>query len=150
MICIDDLNDWTGFLRGHPDVSTPNMDELAKRGRNFSNAHCAVPVCSSSRVSVMSGLLQQRMVVTKLGHDMTNYLRLMMFQQCNGILKITDITRCLVEKCFITDSPVGSLMRLINHWTRKGSTSPKCNEQAFAVERCLGLGSIPRCRCRNG
>ena len=56
MICIDDLNDWTGFLRGHPDVSTPNMDELAKRGRNFSNAHCAVPVCSSSRVSVMSGV----------------------------------------------------------------------------------------------
>ena len=57
MICIDDLNDWTGFLGGHPDVSTPNMDELAERGRNFSNAHCAVPVCSSSRVSVMSGLL---------------------------------------------------------------------------------------------
>ncbi|MDO7681339.1 MAG: choline-sulfatase, partial [Pirellulales bacterium] len=38
MICIDDLNDWTGFLGGHPDVSTPNMDELAERGRNFSNA----------------------------------------------------------------------------------------------------------------
>ncbi len=56
MICIDDLNDWTGFLGGHPDVSTPNMDELAEQGRNFSNAHCAVPVCSSSRVSVMSGV----------------------------------------------------------------------------------------------
>ena len=56
MICIDDLNDWTGFLGGHPDVSTPNMDELAAQGRNFSNAHCAVPVCSSSRVSVMSGV----------------------------------------------------------------------------------------------
>ena len=56
MISIDDLNDWTGFLGGHPDVSTPNMDELAERGRNFSNSHCAVPVCSSSRVSVMSGV----------------------------------------------------------------------------------------------
>ena len=56
MISIDDLNDWTGFLGGHPDASTPNMDELAERGRNFSNAHCAVPVCSSSRVSVMSGV----------------------------------------------------------------------------------------------
>ena len=56
MISIDDLNDWTGFLGGHPDVSTPNMDELAAQGRNFSNAHCAVPVCSSSRVSVMSGV----------------------------------------------------------------------------------------------
>jgi choline-sulfatase len=56
MISIDDLNDWTGFLGGHPDVLTPHMDALADQGRNFTNAHCAVPVCSASRVSVMSGL----------------------------------------------------------------------------------------------
>jgi arylsulfatase A-like enzyme len=56
MICIDDLNDWVGFLGGHPDVKTPHMDLLAKQGRNFTNAHCVVPVCSPSRVSVMSGL----------------------------------------------------------------------------------------------
>ena len=56
MIAIDDLNDWTGFLDGHPDVLTPHMDALAAQGRNFTNAHCAVPVCSASRVSVMSGV----------------------------------------------------------------------------------------------
>lgn len=56
MICIDDLNDWTGFLGGHPQAITPNMDALAARGRSFANAHCAVPVCSCSRVSVMSGV----------------------------------------------------------------------------------------------
>lgn len=56
MICIDDLNDWTGFLGGHPAAQTPNMDRLAGQGRIFANAHCAVPVCSSSRISVMSGL----------------------------------------------------------------------------------------------
>ncbi len=56
MICIDDLNDWTGFLGGHPEAITPHMDALAKRGRIFANAHCAVPVCSASRVSVMSGV----------------------------------------------------------------------------------------------
>ena len=56
MICIDDLNDWVGYLGGHPDVVTPNMDALAKRGRIFSNAHCAVPVCSASRISIMSGV----------------------------------------------------------------------------------------------
>ena len=56
MICIDDLNDWTGFLGGHPEALTPHMDALAKRGRIFTNAHCAVPVCSASRVSVMSGV----------------------------------------------------------------------------------------------
>lgn len=56
MICIDDLNDWTGFLKGNPQAITPHMDSLAKRGRIFTNAHCAVPVCSASRVSVMSGV----------------------------------------------------------------------------------------------
>ena len=55
-IAIDDLNDWVGFLDGHPQVKTPHMDALAKRGRNFINAHCAVPVCSASRASVMSGV----------------------------------------------------------------------------------------------
>ncbi len=55
-IAIDDLNDWTGFLGGHPEARTPHMDALAERGCNFTNAHCPVPVCSASRVSVMSGL----------------------------------------------------------------------------------------------
>ena len=56
MICIDDLNDWVGFLGGHPQAITPHLDALARRSRVFANAHCAVPVCSSSRVSVMSGV----------------------------------------------------------------------------------------------
>ena len=28
-IAIDDMNDWTGFLGGHPQAQTPNMDRLA-------------------------------------------------------------------------------------------------------------------------
>lgn len=55
MIVLDDLNDWIGCLGGHPDAQTPHMDKLAESGRNFTNAHCVVPVCSSSRVSIMSG-----------------------------------------------------------------------------------------------
>mgnify|MGYP001796457898 CR=1 FL=1 len=31
-IAIDDLNDWVGFLGGHPQVKTPNMDALAEAG----------------------------------------------------------------------------------------------------------------------
>lgn len=56
LICVDDLNDWTGFLGGYPGAITPHMDALAARGRNFANAHCDVPVCSASRASVMSGV----------------------------------------------------------------------------------------------
>jgi len=55
-ISIDDLNDWVGFMDGHSQAKTPHMDRLAKSGRNFTNAHCSVPVCTSSRASVMSGI----------------------------------------------------------------------------------------------
>jgi len=34
-MAIDDLNDWIGCLGGHPDVKTPNLDRLAKRGVLF-------------------------------------------------------------------------------------------------------------------
>ena len=56
-IAIDDLNDWTGCMGGHPHALTPNIDELARRGTLFSNAHCQAPICGPSRASVMTGLL---------------------------------------------------------------------------------------------
>src|SRR3954454_15550332 len=54
-IVADDLNDWVGFLGGHPQVKTPNMDRLAKRGVVFANAHAAAPLCSPSRAAVFGG-----------------------------------------------------------------------------------------------
>ena len=55
-IAIDDLNDWTGFLGGHPDVKTPNLDRLAKRSMVFKNAHCPAPLCNASRAALMTGI----------------------------------------------------------------------------------------------
>lgn len=55
-IVIDDLNDWTGCLGGHPQAQTPNIDALAARGTLFANAHCQAPLCNPSRASVMTGL----------------------------------------------------------------------------------------------
>jgi arylsulfatase A-like enzyme len=55
-IAIDDLNDWVGCLGGHPQVKTPNIDALAKRGTLFSNAHCQAPLCNPSRCSILTGL----------------------------------------------------------------------------------------------
>ena len=43
MICVDDMNDWVGFLGGHPQAKTPNMNSLAAKGVNFTNAHCTAP-----------------------------------------------------------------------------------------------------------
>jgi arylsulfatase A-like enzyme len=55
LISVDDLNDWTGCLGGHPQAMTPHMDRLAQRGTLFANAHCQSPVCNPSRASLMTG-----------------------------------------------------------------------------------------------
>jgi arylsulfatase A-like enzyme len=55
-IAVDDLNDWVGILGGHPQVKTPNIDRLAKRGVTFTNAHTQAPLCNPSRASLLSGL----------------------------------------------------------------------------------------------
>lgn len=55
-LSIDDLNDWIGALGGHPQAKTPNLDRLISQSVQFSNAHCAAPVCSASRHALLSGL----------------------------------------------------------------------------------------------
>lgn len=69
LIAIDDLNDWVGCMDGHPQVKTPNIDRLAKRGVLFTNAHCQSPVCWASRASFMSGKLPSTTGVYLLGGD---------------------------------------------------------------------------------
>lgn len=56
MFCIDDLNNWVGFMRGHPQTLTPNMDYLAKNGVIFSRAYCPAPACSPSRNAILFGV----------------------------------------------------------------------------------------------
>ena len=55
-IAIDDQNDWIGCLGGHPQIKTPNIDRLAKRGTLFTNAHTQAPLCNPSRSSLLTGL----------------------------------------------------------------------------------------------
>ena len=55
-IAIDDLNDWTGILKGNLQTRTPNLDKLAARGLVFTNAHCPAPACGPSRSAIMSGI----------------------------------------------------------------------------------------------
>jgi choline-sulfatase len=55
-IAVDDLNDWVGFLGGHPQVQTPNIDRLAARGMAFTNAHSPSALCNPSRTALLTGL----------------------------------------------------------------------------------------------
>ncbi|GAB5559547.1 MAG: sulfatase [Synoicihabitans sp.] len=63
-ISIDDLNDWLAVMDGHPDVQTPNIDRLARRGTLFADTHCQFPLCGPSRASIMTGLLPSTMGIT--------------------------------------------------------------------------------------
>lgn len=54
-LAVDDMNDWIGCLDTTPHAITPNIDRLAARGVNFSNAHTAGVYCAPSRAAIFSG-----------------------------------------------------------------------------------------------
>lgn len=56
-IIADDLRDYAGWMGGHPQSLTPNMDRLAKMGMRFTNAHCNFALCNPSRTSLLTGML---------------------------------------------------------------------------------------------
>ncbi len=45
---------WLGCA-GHPQAITPNIDALAAQGVRFANAYCQNPICTPSRVCILSG-----------------------------------------------------------------------------------------------
>ena len=73
-IAVDDLNDWTGCLGGHPQAKTPNIDRLAAGGVLFTNAHCAAPACNPSRSAIMTGISPHRSGLYANGQKMREIL----------------------------------------------------------------------------
>ncbi|MFK7851567.1 MAG: sulfatase [Akkermansiaceae bacterium] len=54
-IAVDDLNDWVGYLGGHPQAQTPHIDALASEGVAFIHSYASAPVCGPSRTALMYG-----------------------------------------------------------------------------------------------
>ena len=52
----DDQRDNTFSRMGHPFVKTPNVDRLLSQSVRFRNTYTAEPVCSPSRVSLLTGM----------------------------------------------------------------------------------------------
>lgn len=55
-IFTDQQNAFAMSCAGNRDLSTPNMDKLAKEGIRFTNAYCAMPLSTASRAAMMTGL----------------------------------------------------------------------------------------------
>ena len=62
---------------GHPTIKTPNLDRMAEEGMRFTSFYAAAPVCTPSRVGLLTGRYPVRAgQPNNLGPDSTGGLRL--------------------------------------------------------------------------
>lgn len=81
-VTLDTLRtDSTGFS-GHPFVRTPNLDRLARKGRQYINAVCPVPMTTPSHASMLTstipavhGATENRYRLDETNETMTRILR---------------------------------------------------------------------------
>lgn len=55
VILCDDLGWGDLASNGHPHIQTPNLDRMAREGIRFTSCYSAAPVCSPSRVGLLTG-----------------------------------------------------------------------------------------------
>jgi arylsulfatase A-like enzyme len=72
----DDQRPDTIHELGNPDIETPNLDALARRGVAFTRAVCANPICTPSRAEILSGCSGFRNGVIDFGKQIDPALKL--------------------------------------------------------------------------
>ncbi|GMU22781.1 MAG: sulfatase [Phycisphaerae bacterium] len=55
IVLCDDLGYGDLSCYGHPSIQTPNLDRLASQGMRLTSCYAAAPVCSPSRVGLLTG-----------------------------------------------------------------------------------------------
>jgi len=62
-ILADDMGYADVSCYGRPDLSTPNIDRIAAQGTRFTQGYANSPVCTASRVAIITGRYQLRLPV---------------------------------------------------------------------------------------
>ena len=62
-IIADDMGYADISCNGRPDFVTPNIDRIAAQGARFTQAYANSPVCTASRVAIITGRYQVRLPV---------------------------------------------------------------------------------------
>jgi arylsulfatase A-like enzyme len=71
VLCMADDQGWGDMAyAGHPVVSTPNFDAMAREGLRFDRFYAAAPVCSPTRGSVLTGRHPNRYGCFSWGHTL--------------------------------------------------------------------------------
>jgi Sulfatase len=68
-ILADDMGHADISCNGRRDYTTPNIDRIAARGARFTQAYANSPVCTASRVAIITGRYQVRLAVGAGGAD---------------------------------------------------------------------------------
>lgn len=56
LLITSDQQHWNTLGASNPEISTPNLDRLAREGTVFSRAYCPNPTCTPSRSSIVTGM----------------------------------------------------------------------------------------------
>ena len=113
VILCDDLGygDLSSF--GHPTIKTPNLDQLGKEGIKLTNFYASAPVCSPSRVGLLTGRNPNRAGIydwipesnnipsTQIREDGRNLVHMQSNEvTIPALLKTAGYSTCLSGKCF--------------------------------------------------
>ena len=108
---------------GHPHIRTPNVDDLARRGMRFDNAHLTCSSCSPSRCSIITGRYPHNtgahQLHLPLPGDQTTFVEL---------LKQSGYYTASAGKWHMGDAIVprfDKVVTQINHWVETVQTRPK-------------------------
>jgi arylsulfatase A len=139
LILADDLGWHDLGCYGNTYYETPNIDRLAAKGMRFTNAYAAAPVCSPSRVAILTGKHPARV-------RLTDFLVNNRKDTASPILSAAYIHRLPAEETTLAEAlkQQGYVTGVAGKWHLGGSNKTENSDpraQGFDFQRIISGGS---------